>query len=96
MEDGDIIFVKGDHFDRFPRDILPKLTKKFILITHNSPAGQPEKPEAIKLLDHPLLVKWFVLNPTMSHPKLIPVPLGISNQFWQSTGKFSDIEPLLR
>ena len=95
LQDGDIIFVKADWIAQFATTIVPRMTTKFILISHNSDYSRPERHQSIRMLDNPLLVKWFVLNPSMAHPKLVPVPIGLQNQFFEMSGMFKDLEPIL-
>ena len=53
-------------------------------------------PESVRMLESPLLVKWFVQNPSMVHPKLIPIPVGLENQVFGAAGVLRDIEPFLQ
>ena len=66
--------------------ILPKLecfTNPFVLVTHNSDGNiRANDPVVLKVLDHPLLVKWYAQNANMTHRKLVPLPIGIANKQW--------------
>jgi hypothetical protein len=80
LKDGDVIYVKGDFVLNFFRTVFPKITKKFILVTHNS--DYPVKGKFVKYLENRKLIAWFGENPTFEHPKLIPTPMGIENPNW--------------
>ena len=94
-QNGDIIFIKSDFVTNFVTKIVPHLKTKFIMITHNSDYSRPEGRQSIQMLDNPLLIKWFVMNPSMAHPKLVPVPIGLENQWFKQAGFFKDLEPWL-
>ncbi len=74
----DVIYVQVDYFQFFCEQILPKIDKKFILIT-----GQYHLPQLYpnqlteSILDHPLLHMWYSQNPIYTHPKYAPIPYGI-------------------
>lgn len=68
-----IIFCKTD-FIEYLFDNIKYSTFKYKLITHHSdyPINEErfaKKPTCIK--------KWFAINPTVKHPDLIPIPLGL-------------------
>jgi hypothetical protein len=77
---GDIVFVKTEFLDRFIGEFLPKIPLPFILITHNSDCDIPGRWSF--LLDEPKLLAWFGQNVMdASHPKLHPLPIGITNRY---------------
>ena len=80
MKPGDVILVKIDLIDEFFTKIFIKLTKPFILITHQGDYSTDIK-HAKYLNDSKLLV-WFGQNPAFTHPKFIPMPIGFENTFW--------------
>lgn len=75
----EIIFLKTDFLKDFFNNIHPYIKYPYILITHNSDYGAPYKYE--KFLDDPKIIAWFAQNPTTIHDKLIPIPIGIQNQY---------------
>ena len=79
LKPGNVIFVEGRYIDRFCVQKLQFLKEPFILITHNSDKPAPISHLSRKLLRHPLLIRWFARNPSMFHPKLHPVPIGLCN-----------------
>ena len=38
-----------------------------------------------KILNHPLLIKWYGQNMRIISDKTLPIPLGLENQFWKRT-----------
>jgi len=77
---GDVVFIKTEFLDRFIGEFLPKIPEPFILITHNSDCDIPGKWSF--LLDEPKLLAWFGQNVMdASHPKLHPLPIGITNRY---------------
>lgn len=91
----DIIFLKTDYVPYFFEKFHPKIGAQYILITHNSDVS----PIYLKALDHPWLgydfshylndpklVVWFAQNIDYVHPKLKPLPIGVSNNY-NSNGK---------
>lgn len=77
----EIIFLKTDYLKDFFNNIHPQIKYPYILITHNSDYGAPYKYE--EYLDDPKIICWFAQNPTTIHDKLIPIPIGIQNQYWE-------------
>ena len=77
---GDIVFVKTEFLDRFTQEFLPKISKPFILITHNSDCDIPGRWNY--LLHDPIIITWFGQNVlSREHPKLHPIPIGITNRY---------------
>jgi hypothetical protein len=80
VRDGEIIFVKTDYIERFFREVHPRITAKYVLITHNSDDPCPGKCAAY--LDDEKLLAWFGQNAEgVIHPKLHPIPIGIENRY---------------
>ena len=52
-KDGQVIFVKTDYVEDFARRVVPRLKKKFILITHNSDYGVPRGKTTKSVIVHP-------------------------------------------
>ena len=81
MKPNSIIFADTLWLDRF--EIFNDIKVPFILITaeadvtipYNNYSKQIES--CYSLLNNPLLIKWFSINVDYSHPKLIPIPIGL-------------------
>ena len=81
IKNGDVIFVKTEFARKFFKSYLTKLTKKIILITHNSDYSLSLNYK--KYLNNENLIVWFAQNPSFLHPKLIPIPIGFENSCWR-------------
>lgn len=80
VKDGDTIFLKTDLMAFFFTEVHPFITKKYILVTHNSDYSAPDK--FIQYLNDDKLIAWFGLNcDNNSNSKFIPIPIGIANQY---------------
>jgi len=76
---GDTIFVGLKYLDKFFDQYHSKIKGKYILVSHNEDCSTPGKFK--KFLDDHKLVAWFTQNMDISrHPKVIPIPIGLSNQ----------------
>ena len=80
VDDGKILFVYGDLLDVWRKDILPRRTKPFVLVVHNSDEAIGESYKDV--LDHPLLLHMFSQNTFLYHSKLTALPIGIANSQW--------------
>ena len=67
------------------QDILPHITYKFTLITHDADA--PITTDYLPILESPHLIKWFGMNCHIMHKKLQPVPIGMANECWPHGNK---------
>jgi hypothetical protein len=76
-----ILFCYSHRLSNFV-DILHFLTNPFILISHNSDGNIEYSPEIHKILDHPLLIKWYAQNLGIIHHKLEFLPIGMANSMW--------------
>jgi hypothetical protein len=72
------IFVKTDFLKQFSEQHVPK--SDFILFTHNSDYGISKNEVSDKLLSLPNLQRWYAQNVLYSHPKLTPIPIGLTNR----------------
>jgi len=76
-----ILFCYGHRLRQFIERVLPLLQNPFVLISHNSDENIcGDWP--IKLLQNPLLEKWYAQNACISHAKLAILPIGIANSQW--------------
>uniref|UniRef100_A0A914PI64 Exostosin GT47 domain-containing protein n=1 Tax=Panagrolaimus davidi TaxID=227884 RepID=A0A914PI64_9BILA len=74
---GDIIFVKTDFIKDFIENYHPKIKNPYILLTHESDYGVGHEQWHLKYLNDSKVIKWYAQNVQVSHPKLIPLPLGV-------------------
>ena len=86
--DGDIIFVHGRRYMEFSQEILPHIKHKVILISHNY--DDPKAPHMVPILNNPNVLHWFARNVHIDHPKLTPIPIGVTRFFISIMGKLKD------
>jgi len=81
IKNGDIIFVVPDLLNYFFTELHPKITSRYILISHNGDVPAPGN--YAYMLDDPKLIGWFAQNADIKyHPKLVHIPIGIANRYW--------------
>ncbi len=90
VKSGNIIFVKTDYLPDFFSNIHSRIQYPYILITHNSDYAPlsltTQHVTQKKLLYEPYLndnkiIVWFAQNAEIVHSKLIPIPIGIGNEY---------------
>jgi hypothetical protein len=72
-------FCKSDYLDYFFAEHAP--TEPYVLFSHNSDRAIDRRYR--RKLDEPRLVAWFAQNPTLEHPKLRALPIGVANPVWE-------------
>jgi len=77
-----IYITKIEYLNEFYTKIIPSLNTKFVLITHY---GDAESGKYNKILNHPLLIKWYGQNMSIISNKSEGIPLGLENQYWGRT-----------
>jgi hypothetical protein len=77
--DNDWWFCKVDHLEWFFAELEPP--GPYVLVSHNGdyPIGEAFR----RQLRSRRLAGWLAANAAFSHPKLIPIPLGIANPGWE-------------
>lgn len=79
LMDGDIIFVKTDFIinGEFINNFLPKINKKFILITGTSDYSLDKNNNFKSILKNKHLIHWFTTNPPLEDfDKISFIPIG--------------------
>jgi hypothetical protein len=100
MFDGMSIYVCSDLLHFFVNKILPKINKKFVLVTGDSDLCVPKevlsKVEMNKLINSPFLIKWFAQNTKLHYEdKIYQLPIGLDyhtisgnpNHHWKLDGE---------
>jgi len=77
-----IFITKLEYLDNFYNEIVTALNTKFVLITHY---GAGEAGLHDKILNHPLLIKWYGQNMSIISDKTSGIPLGLENKYWKRT-----------
>ncbi len=75
VQDGDTIFVNLFYLEPFFKFFHPRITAKYILVTHNGDDSVTENYR--KYLDDQQLAYWFTQNSQIQHERLINLPIGI-------------------
>ena len=81
IRENDILFVKTDYlYDHtFQTEFLPRIRKKFTLVTGISSYNVQGKEAAI--LNNSNVKHWFCTNPPdINHKKIIPLPIGFEEK----------------
>ncbi len=96
---GDVIFINLSHQEAFFSQVHPKIREPYILISHNHDYSAPGKYRSF--LDDEKLILWLTQNPDLvGHPKLVPIPIGLSNKHWNHSKahdlKIAEMQKALR
>lgn len=81
IKDGDLVWVRLSWIKSFVTQVLPKMTKKFVLVTADSDVSVPTPmmAEALEILENPNTLHWFAQN--CDGPgfmgRMSPLPIGI-------------------
>jgi len=80
VQSGDLIFVNLAYLEGFFKQYHPKIKARYILISHNHDFSAPAHFK--KFLNDDQLFAWFTQNCDIDHPKVISIPIGLSNAHW--------------
>lgn len=76
----DVIFVNGDYIVDFFKKYHPLIDVNYILVSNNSDFDPTV--ELLDYLNDNKLIVWFAQNAGyISHTKIIPIPLGLTNRY---------------
>ena len=94
LEDGMSIYVCSDLLKYFVSYILPRIDKKFVLVTGDSDMCVPKEAltekDTYTLLKSAFLIKWFAQNTRIQESdKIIQMPIGID---YHSLNKITPLE----
>jgi hypothetical protein len=90
VEQGDVIFVKGDLLEQFSSLYANRIPNRFIVLVHNS--DENIGPRYQHFLDTPHLIVCFAQNVSCFHEKLKPIPIGLQNRYLGERGDCTSIE----
>jgi hypothetical protein len=101
-----VVFVATEYLETYLPYLLT-VQYPFVLITTSNddpcipyyyfPCRNPVIQQAHdELLAHPRLLRWFTKNPSISHPKLAPIPLGPKWQYTNHEFFGEPKEPILK
>jgi hypothetical protein len=79
QKEGETIYIHPTALNNFLINYLPSLKFPFILLSGDSDTTVPNdvREEAQKILDHPLLIKWYSQNCIEPQDKLFQLPIGL-------------------
>ena len=77
-----IFITKIEYLNDFYDKIVKLINTKFVLITHY---GDGEAGLNHKILNHPLLIKWYGQNMSIISDKTEGIPIGLENKYWERT-----------
>jgi len=82
MFDGMSVYVCSDLLKFFVSTVLPKMNKRFVLVSGDSDLCVPREiltqNETARLLNSPYLIKWFLQNTQIQNcNKMIQIPIGL-------------------
>jgi len=92
--DGAILFVGATRLSEFASMMLPRLGKKFVLLTHQGDETIDER--FLDIVNHRHLSHWFAQNCALEHPKVTPLPIGLEDRWRHNNGEYSDFRRLAR
>ncbi len=85
VREGELVFVDRDMLRSFFSKVHPRISHRYILVTHNGgyrKGGSIPGPYYLFLNDEKIIA-WFGSNPTLKHPKLVGLPLGLESSLWK-------------
>lgn len=89
VRQGDIVFVNVSLLPYYFCCIHPKISKPYILISHNGD-GHIDAP-LTRYIDHKI-IHWFAQNVAVKHPKITPIPIGLENLLYHNHGEINLFE----
>jgi len=79
----DIVFVGNPQMEEYFQTIHKKIKYPYILIQHN---GDFVVDQSIASLIDDKIICFFAQNTVIQHPKIIPIPIGVTNKYWSVAG----------
>jgi SAM-dependent methyltransferase len=91
---GDIVFVETERLPGFIASVLPRVTERFVLITHSG--DDPVDESSVGLADDGRIARWFAQNVLCRHSKVTPIPIGLESRWRHNNGVLDDFRLLAR
>jgi len=87
LTSGSILHVCSQALPDFVK-FMPEINVPFKLLTNNSDMTIPDDfNESDKILNNPLLIKWYAQNCIGTHEKLVKIPIGLDYHSMRPSGK---------
>lgn len=83
VREGDIVFLGNSQIRKFLIKYHPLITARYVLLSHNG--DEAIDAEAVRYIDEKI-IKWYGINVVVSHPQVVPIPLGIENLHYYVLG----------
>lgn len=93
VKEQQFVFVATHKLGEFFFKVHPKISNRYVLITHNSDDSAPGR--YINFLNDQKIIAWFTQNCDANHPKVFCLPIGIANPRWKH-GDTQKIEAMKR
>ena len=79
QSNGETVYIHTTAIPNFVNNYLPNIKYKFVLVSGDTDMGIPYdyENETKKILDNPLLLKWYAQNCTLITDKLKQLPIGL-------------------
>jgi hypothetical protein len=85
VEQNDIIFVRNDFLEEFFKTKHPQIMNQYILISSNDDSNTELKYE--KYINEDKILHWFSKNVVFKHKKITPIPIGLTNYYYNFMGR---------
>ena len=87
IEENEIVFVESGLLDQFFHNMLPRISKKIILISHN---GDQNIDSSFLPFINEKINMWYAQNKCIQHGKIKLLPIGLENAKFNLNGKVSN------
>lgn len=85
---GSVVFVAATRLREFADAVLPRITALFVLVTHQGDTNIDASFSDVA--EHPMVLRWFVQNCLLEHPKVTPLPIGLEDRWRHNNGALRD------
>lgn len=80
---GDIVFVGNPYMKEYFETLHTRISHPYILIQHN---GDFVVDQSIANFIDDKIICFFAQNTIINHPKIVPIPIGVTNKYWSVAG----------
>ncbi|MEI6528168.1 MAG: hypothetical protein WCO10_00665 [bacterium] len=87
----DVVFVRGDFLLTYFKKIHPKISNRYVLVSHNSDENIDSRFAGFA---DDKIIHWFGQNILINDPKVSPVPIGLSNFRYKGRAYLSELSRL--
>lgn len=87
-----LVFVSSWKLKDFSENVLPNITKPFVLITHQGDVNITNTEIYEKIASSKVIIHWFAQNCTLKNKKLTPLPIGLEDRYRHNAGAIADFK----